>query len=288
MPASMSSAIGSASAAGSSGNGSARGDAARQLEPLLGLQHAARQLVEQVGRGCCDRLAAGPRAKGDGAGEAGEGLERRARRAGRLVQAARRLDAGDALGDGLRQLEHRPPQRLGQGRRRLDLQPGGGAQLGGEGGHRRVALLGPLGASAGDGLAQRRGELGERRLLVRPPDLDQRAGEGRLPGGALVGEDAQRVLVAPGVAARVFAPELGRHVVGRADLAAIIFVLGEARQPEVEELGLEPLAARGHHDVRRLEVAVDDALVVRRLHHVADLVEQRHQPLRRQRPLLSR
>ena len=47
--------------------------------------------------------------------------------------------------------------------------------------------------------------------------------------------------------------------------------LGDA---EIEQLGQEPAGAREHHDVGRLEIAVDDALLVRGVHDLADALER--------------
>ena len=60
--------------------------------------------------------------------------------------------------------------------------------------------------------------------------------------------------------------------------------LGDA---EVEELGQELAGALDHHHVRRLEVAVHDAALVRGLDHLRDAVEERHQLLDRQRSALA-
>jgi hypothetical protein len=86
------------------------------------------------------------------------------------------------------------------------------------------------------------------------------------------------------VGAGVHAPALGlprRHVGGRSDDHAVLgeglefgrFFLGHVRLDQLGEAEVEHLrgAARGDHDVGRLQVAVDDALGVRLRQRVGDL-----------------
>ena len=114
------------------------------------------------------------------------------------------------------------------------------------------------------------------------------ARERQRAGRHLVEHDAEREQVG----ARVELPAarlLGRHVRHRAQrrprhrhsLAMRGLVrrrrlgpLDQLRQAEVEHLGL---AARRHEDVRRLDVAVDDALGVRGVERVGDLHGERQQ-----------
>jgi hypothetical protein len=142
-----------------------------------------------------------------------------------------------------------------------------------------------------------------------------RAAERQDAGQRLEGQDRERVLVGAAVDL-VGAPELGRHVRRRAEDRAglglsrrigpdvdghpLLVVdgrvagrdlgrrtqraraLDELGDAEVEELGQEPSGARQHHDVARLEVAVDHALLVRGVHDLADPIEEGDQPLERQ------
>ena len=100
------------------------------------------------------------------------------------------------------------------------------------------------------------------------------AGEGHVAGERLVDDDAERV----DVGARVYVGSLralfGRHVLRRADdevgrgQARIGLVYGLLNLGDAEVQDLRPVAAaRGlfEHDVVALEVAVDDALGVRRV-----------------------
>ena len=58
--------------------------------------------------------------------------------------------------------------------------------------------------------------------------------------------------------------------------------LGDA---EVEQLGQQAAGARHHHDVARLQIAVDDALLVSGLDHLADALEEGDEPLEGNPPL---
>ena len=123
--------------------------------------------------------------------------------------------------------------------------------------------------------------------------------ERQLAGQRLVREDAERVESRARVDRCRIAPLLGRHVERRARSRAsrvsrasrrrrVSRDPGRRRQlgdAEVEQLGQQPPGARQHHHVRRLEIAVDDALLVRGVDDLADALEQRHEPLERQRPL---
>src|SRR6185503_1502002 len=81
--------------------------------------------------------------------------------------------------------------------------------------------------------------------------------EGPATGEELVEDEAERVDVA---ARRDLAAGelLGRHVGRRARAQRL------ARRPGEAEVGDPDLAAAVEHDVRRLQIAVDDAAVVRR------------------------
>ncbi len=83
-------------------------------------------------------------------------------------------------------------------------------------------------------------------------------------------------------------PLLRRHVEGCADhgvgLGEHQGDVEELRDPEVDELDL---VVRHQEQVVRLEIAVDDAAIVRRRQDVADAGGDRHCTRRRQRPLLG-
>ena len=51
-------------------------------------------------------------------------------------------------------------------------------------------------------------------------------------------------------------------------------LLGRLGHAEVDHLGHRPVVVHGHQDVRRLDVAVDDPLLVRVLDRLADRDEQ--------------
>ena len=105
---------------------------------------------------------------------------------------------------------------------------------------------------------------------MREDHLRRRLGlEGQAPGEQLVEDDADRVEVAARVE-RIAARLLGAHVLGRAadDAGArdarLLRVGADLREAEVDDL--HEVAARAHRledDVLGLEIAVDDALVVR-------------------------
>ena len=162
---------------------------------------------------------------------------------------------------------------------------------------RRVLRQQPL-----DHVNERRGrlpvEVGDRiRLLAH--DRRHRverviAGEGRLAGGQLVENGAERKLIG----AEIERPPvclLGRHVADRADDRAgiggrhlpmhrIRVVLGrrdQLGQTEVEDLHE---AVLGDHHVFRLQVAMDDSLLVRRGEAVGDLRRDVQRPAVRRRP----
>ena len=77
----------------------------------------------------------------------------------------------------------------------------------------------------------------------------------------------------------------GTRVEHRGDRAprSAIEQLGDA---EIQQLRRQPSPALDHHHVRRLEVAVHDPALVRRVHDLRELLEERHEPLERHRPVL--
>ncbi|HEX3765159.1 MAG TPA: hypothetical protein VHW23_40965 [Kofleriaceae bacterium] len=81
---------------------------------------------------------------------------------------------------------------------------------------------------------------------------------------------------------RAQAGELGAAL-GRRALGDLIEGLGDA---EVEQLGQQAAAALDHHDVRRLDVAVDDAALVRGVHRVRHALEERDELVEWHRPVL--
>ena len=115
---------------------------------------------------------------------------------------------------------------------------------------------------------------------ARPLHLEQRLAvvraERELPGQHLEEEDAERVEIA--LRGRLFAARLlGRHVLRRSEDGPL---RGEARvhrevgEPEVEDLDeVLPPAARAEEDVVALQVAVNDAEVVRAGERGAHLLE---------------
>ena len=109
--------------------------------------------------------------------------------------------------------------------------------------------------------------------------------EGHLAGQRLVGQHAHRVDVGPVIVGRA-QEALRRHVLrGPRDPVVAGGVPHQARHPEVDQLhqiGAPP--AGEQHDVVRLEVQVDDPLLVRRLQALGDLAEDRQGAGRRQRP----
>jgi hypothetical protein len=127
------------------------------------------------------------------------------------------------------------------------------------------------------------------RLADVPQQLDVVASGQRLGGERqrvreqLVQDDAQRVDV--GARVHVVRDEVGllrAHVLEGADDLALLGerrarrvpLVQRARDAEVDDLRLRQAVAFGDEDVRRLEVAVDEALVVRVLHALADLEEE--------------
>ena len=64
---------------------------------------------------------------------------------------------------------------------------------------------------------------------------------------------------------------------------ALVDQLGDA---EVEQLRQQPARARGDHHVRRLQVAVDDAVLVHAVHDLGEALEERHHLVDRQRALV--
>ncbi len=83
---------------------------------------------------------------------------------------------------------------------------------------------------------------------------------------------------------------LGRHRpgdvrVGRVRRGAGRIAVDRTRDAEIEQLRHQPAGARDHHDVVRLQIAMDDALLVRGVNDLADPLEQRHEPVERHRSL---
>ena len=62
----------------------------------------------------------------------------------------------------------------------------------------------------------------------------------------------------------------------------------ELRDAEVEQLRQQPPGALDHHHVRRLQIAMHDAALVRGVDDLADPLEERHQLLERRAGPLSR
>ena len=126
-------------------------------------------------------------------------------------------------------------------------------------------------------------DLGERGLL------DPLAAQRRAAREQLVQEHAQRVDVAAGVDAQGAHLRLLRaHVFQRADQGAVLreqrplgqLLLGRLGHAEVDHLGHRLAVVERDHDVGRLDVAVDDPLLVGVLDRLADRHEQL-QPLPR-------
>ncbi len=153
---------------------------------------------------------------------------------------------------------------------------------------RARAVVGPLGHEREDqGLelfgdrriaAPGRGRL--RRGMLRH-DRHRRPRERSDAGHRLVDHDSQGIQVAAEV--ELAAPGLLRaHVQGRPpDDARVVPLLDEDRQPEVRELGR---VGGGQQDVPRLDVAVDDALVMGVVQRLGDLGEDPQPVLHRQLP----
>jgi hypothetical protein len=184
-----------------------------------------------------------------------------------------------ALAVALERLEQHRVEVAGEGvaqRRALGAaRPGaGGALHVGEG-----AVAGARRGHVAGGLARHEGPPG--RVVERA-----HAGE------QLVEHHAQRVHVGARVDVGGGARELlGAHVGGRAHRRA--GDRGRRRvgprrhrlgDPEVDDLAVRLPVDLGHEHVRRLEVAVDDALLVRVLHRAAHLAEERHALAHRERP----
>ena len=151
-----------------------------------------------------------------------------------------------------------------------------------------------------DDLGDRRGHAQDRRHLGEPRRLpEQVAGHDRLQrvaderrdaGEHLVRDHAQRVDIGAVVDVPRAVDLLGRHVVRRADHRAglgqlLARALGpdELRDPEVEQLHLDAAVDVLEPDVVGLEIAVDEALVVRRLERAQRLLEDRERLGPRQR-----
>jgi len=119
---------------------------------------------------------------------------------------------------------------------------------------------------------------------VLRPSLPESLGiEGEYPGQQFVQDHAQRI----DISSRVNALGgrfglLGTHVLRRPDKLALLGIQGPLRQglgqglgnAKVDDLGDRPVLRERHQDVRGLEVPMDDPLVMRVLHRVADLQEQ--------------
>ena len=165
------------------------------------------------------------------------------------------------------------------------------AQLAGEGAHVGVAVVGALGEAAHHHRLDRGGNTQprpspcqrDRRLREQLREhLARRLARVRQAAGEQeVGDRRQRVLVGGG-GHHLAGERLGRHVHQRADeeagareplVGARVGVGGDA---EVEQLHLA--RRRIVHHVLRLQVAMDDARVVRGLHRVGDLLDDRRRP----------
>ena len=127
-------------------------------------------------------------------------------------------------------------------------------------------LRGVLGGRLPDDLHERRRDRRRRAWAVENLGVEngrQRAGEGRFAVQQLVQDHAQGVDVGARVD-RLSLDLLRRHVCWRADHASggreAVLVVDQLRDAEVEDLGL---AAVRDQDVVRLQVPVDDLVVVR-------------------------
>ena len=147
----------------------------------------------------------------------------------------------------------------------------------------RIAIVGRflhhpahhVGQAFGESRHQLLQRLGVARL-VREELLHQaRRGEGDLAGDHVIEGASQRVDVAPRVDRMRVPRLLRRDVVERADggpVAGHLGLVGQVdRQPEVGQLG-RPVA--GHEDVARVDVAVDQPLLLRVLQPQGDLPRQ--------------
>jgi len=99
----------------------------------------------------------------------------------------------------------------------------------------------------------------------------------QLTGQQLVEKHAQRVDIRAGIDVLLSHRLLGAHVPGRAELLAILRLDGTVDRfgdPEIDDLGVRVVPRRCHEHVGRLDVAVDDPLLMGVLHPVADLFEE--------------
>ncbi len=163
-------------------------------------------------------------------------------------------------GESLGRLEAHGPQDDG-------LELGGKRRLQGAGGPRRTR---------GDGLQH---------------GVEAVAIEGALARQALVGDHAERILIARRPRRAAAHDLLGGEVAGGPDEGAALGPIGPLhdRDPEVEDLGLRRLRllrplARREEDVLRLEVAVGDACLMRSRDRVAEGKQDIHRLVRRDRP----
>ena len=169
------------------------------------------------------------------------------------------------------------------------------AQIAGEIARRRVSVPRLLREAALDDLQQARGNVvanpGERRRVIADDGVHRlhRGGsiEGTLARDELVKNDAEGELVAAKIA-HVGARLLGRHVVDRAEDRAgravrhrhirVADGVGQFGQPEVEDLHE---AVGSDHHVLRLQIAMNDAAVVRRRQSLRHFGHQPHNLLER-------
>ena len=125
------------------------------------------------------------------------------------------------------------------------------------------------------------------RFVREPPDhhlVRRIARERNLAAGHLVEDHAEREDVRPRVG--LLAPHLlRRHVERRPQNGAHLRHGAAGERLGEAEVGQVRRAGRVEHDVLRLQVAVDDALLVRRREPLADLTEQREEPRQRKAPL---
>ncbi len=121
---------------------------------------------------------------------------------------------------------------------------------------------------------------------------DVGAGEGGLAGEHLVDDGAEREDVGALVDLVVLAGRLlGRHVLRRAEQRGLLRLdglraadLGDAEVEDLRDIDDAVLDLLRHEeDVLRLEVAVDDAFAVRGGERAADLAEDRHHAVERER-----
>ncbi len=108
----------------------------------------------------------------------------------------------------------------------------------------------------------------------------RRSFEGALPGEDLVKQQPQRVNIA---LHRDFgARQLLRRHVGRSAAAHVALqLLGQPREPEIHD---DHLAAAIDHHIRRFQIAMQDALFVRRIQSRAELAGGLHRLVHRQPP----